>query len=366
MSLRRIPLKGIDNLRDLGGYPARYGETSYGVLYRSSDISHVDDGDRALSASLGIRSIIDLRSSDVQQKYPDDLSAFPEASYYPLEANGGGRIPVDEEDMFASYFEMIEEPVSAARIFRTLLNCEKPALIHCTAGKDRTGVFVALVLLANGVDPLDINADYLLSLPLLKHTRDRTLAAHPDFPRVCLYPSADYLPSFLERFEKRYGSVEGYFRTIGLSTTEIDGLANLLGVQERSYGAVLIYRGKVLLEKMGQGHISLPKGHVESCDVDINATIQREIAEEIGIHHAEYSFVSDQIFSIVYSPAEGHIKRVGFKAAILKEEPHAKVDDHEVRGILLLGQDEANRALTFQSDRDVLAWAYRIIEGRVD
>ena len=141
---------------------------------------------------------------------------------------------------------------------------------------------------------------------------------------------------------------------------------NLLGVQERSYGSVLIYRGKVLLEKMGQGHISLPKGHVESCDVDINATIQREIAEEIGIRHAEYSFVSDQIFSIVYSPAEGHIKRVGFKAAIFKEEPHAKVDDNEVRGILLLGREEANRALTFQSDRDVLAWAYRIIEGRVD
>lgn len=364
MTLRRIPLKGIDNFRDVGGYPARYGETSYGVLYRSSDISHIDEADLPLVASLGIKTIIDLRSSEVQGKYPDHVSAFPGATYYHLEANGGGRIPVDEEDMYASYFEMIEEPLSASKIFRTILNCEKPMVIHCTAGKDRTGLFVSLVLLANGVDPIDVNADYLLSLPLLKHTRDRTLKAHPDFPHACLYPSTEYFPAFLERFEKRYGSLNDYFISIGLTDVEIKGLSNLLGVQERSYGAVLLYDGKALLEKMGLGHISLPKGHAEPFDRDINATIHREIAEEIGLKADEYDFVSDQRFPIVYSPANGHIKRVEFKAAVLKEDPQLRVDHNEVTGTLLVGREEAEELLTFQSDRDALAWAYRLTEGQ--
>lgn len=364
MALRRIPLKGIDNFRDVGGYPCRYGETSYGVLYRSSDISHIDDSDLGLASSLGIKTIIDLRSTEVQGKYPDHVSAFPGAAYCHLEANGGGRIPVDEEDMYASYFEMIEEPKSASLIFRTILNCEKPMVIHCTAGKDRTGIFVSLVLLANGVDSIDVNADYLLSLPLLKHTRDRTLKAHPDFPHACLYPSAEYFPTFLERFKKRYGSLNDYFLSIGLSDLEIRGLNNLLGIQERSYGAVLLYEGKALLEKMGLGHVSLPKGHVEPCDGDINATIHREIAEEIGLKADEYAFVSDERFPVVYSPLEGHIKRVEFKAAALKEEPRAKVDHNEVTATLLVDKEEAMNLLTYQSDKNALAWAYRLIEGQ--
>lgn len=155
-----------------------------------------------------------------------------------------------------------------------------------------------------------------------------------------------------------------YFISIGLTDVEIKGLSNLLGVQERSYGAVLLYDGKALLEKMGLGHISLPKGHAEPFDRGINATIHREIAEEIGLKADEYDFVSDQRFPIVYSPANGHIKRVEFKAAVLKEDPQVRVDHNEVTGTLLVGREEAEELLTFQSDRDALAWAYRLTEGQ--
>ena len=74
--------------------------------------------------------------------------------------------------------------------------------------------------------------------------------------------------------------------------------------------------------------------------------------------------MSDQRFPIVYSPADGHIKRVEFKAAVLKEDPQVRVDHNEVTGTLLVGREEAEELLTFQSDRDALAWAYRLTEGQ--
>ena len=358
MPLRRIPLKGIDNFRDLGGYPCRYGETSFGVIYRSSEISNIDKSDLPLISSLGINSIIDFRDSRSREERPDQVSAFPSAKHYVLEVNGGGRIAKDEEDMFVSYFEMIEERESASHILKAIIECKKPMLMHCSAGKDRTGVFTSLLLLANGVDPLDVNADYLLSLPLLKHTRDITLKRHPDFPRAVLYPSCDFFPEFIERFMKRYGSVEGYFRSIGLSGIDYRTFSNLLGIQEKSFGAALFKNGCPLLEKMGLGHISIPKGHAEAFDKSERDTIEREIEEELSLSPDDYDLFDGERYAITFSPKEGHVKRVEFGYGIVKNDSSLKVDGIEVEDAYYLPFEKAMEEITYDSDRRVVKWAY--------
>ncbi len=362
--LRRIDLLNGDNFRDIGGYGASYGVTSFGAIYRSADISKLQEGDLPSLFALNIQTIIDLRSDDVREEHPDPLSLLNIREYHALPVNGGGRIAVDENDMMDSYFEMIDEPVSAARIFRALINGEKPLLIHCTAGKDRTGVFVALLLLANGVDQVDVSADYYLSLPLLKRTRDETLKSYPDFPRAVLYPSPDFFPKFLELFFAKYRSMDNYFNFIGLNKVERESLANLLGTQERSYGAILFKDGKALIEKMGLGHVSLPKGHMEAIDEDLWATIHRELKEELSIDRSSYRFLDDERYPIVYSPREGHIKRVEFAVAEVNGDIDLTCDQEEVVEARFLPYEEALKALTFQSDKNALSWAFRKIKGR--
>ena len=164
-------------------------------------------------------------------------------------------------DQVASYLEMIEEPLSARKIFLAIAHALKPAVVHCTAGKDRTGIFVALVLLANGVPFHDVNADYMLSFPYLTRMSRLTMAKYPDFPKTVLIPDVTFLKEVMDVFSKRYGSVDDYFHTIGISDDDISLLDNLLGQQEKSCGAVVFHEGKILVEHMAKGHYSIPKGH---------------------------------------------------------------------------------------------------------
>lgn len=335
--------------------------TSYEVVFRCNDISNLVDEDFETTKSLGIKTIIDFRNEEVRGKYPDRVSMFPDAIHLGMTVNGGGRIPVDEKDMFDSYFEMIDDIPSSSAIVRTMIQCEKPMLIHCSAGKDRTGVFSALLLLAAGVDVIDVNWDYMSSLPLLQHARDITLQRIPDFPRDVLYPRADYFPEFIDAFNKKYGDIEGYLSYLGLSELEIKAFANILGVQERSYGAVLFKENKVLLEHMKNGHWSMPKGHVENCDKDKIATVHREIYEELLISPEDYEIVGDNWHQIVYSPSDGHIKRVGFTVAKMLKEKLPVVDNNEVTEAVFIDADEALDKLTYQSDKEVLRWAKNVI-----
>ncbi|HMM01070.1 MAG TPA: tyrosine-protein phosphatase [Bacilli bacterium] len=225
----RYLLESVYNFRDIGGYPLLNGKrTKYGVLFRSGSLSYATKEDVKKIEDIGIKTIIDLRGDKEHNELPDLTQASKKITAYHLPVNGGGRVPVDEDDMLASYMEMVEEPVSARAIFSTIAHAEKPILIHCTAGKDRTGVFTALLLALAGVTHDDINADYLLSIPYLRAMMSLTLDRHPDFPRACLFPKADFLSKFWNEFRGRYGLVSEYLDYIGLSGEEIDILSHLL------------------------------------------------------------------------------------------------------------------------------------------
>ena len=207
--LRRIPLEKVENFRDVGGYSANYGETGFGIIYRSGSLSDATPYDITTLEKLGIWTVIDLRKDSDVIKRPDKTIGNDRFTNISLSVNGNGRVPKNRIDMINSYIEMLEEPVQAKKVFETLLTCKKPCAIHCTAGKDRTGCFIAILLLANGVPFHDVNADYML-------------------PKAVMTPDPFFLSKVMKKFNKKWGKTDDYFRFLGFTEEEIESLSFLL------------------------------------------------------------------------------------------------------------------------------------------
>lgn len=349
--MKHYLFEGIENFRDVGGYDTPYGETSSNVLFRSGRLFDATENDLEKIKRIGIRSIIDLRNDEDKAKYPSKTFQDPSIKTYLLPVNGNGRIPTSRLDQIESYLEMVEDPETARPIFETIVHATKPLLIHCNAGKDRTGMFIALVLLANGVALEDVEADYALSFSLLPKLTAHTKKYHKDFSPVLYTPSLGFLERVLQRFFKKYKSLDDYFRFIGLSQSDINSLHSLLGKQERSYGAVVFNNDRVLLEHMRLGHYSLPKGHIEKEDVDGLACAKREVLEETGLRIDIPN--PSHLFDIVYSPYYGILKRVTFfQANLLSGE--IKAQKEEVTEASFVTPEEAMKKLTFESDKETL------------
>ncbi len=349
---RFYTFQGIENFRDLGGYECRYGETEFGVIYRSATLKDASEKDVEKIASLGIKTILDIREKKARDEQIGLVEKDPRFKIVSFDINGDGRIPNDYEDGVNSYIEMLSDPYSVRSLLLAILHEEKPLLIHCNAGKDRTGVFAGILLALAGVDFRFINADYMASYPLLEYStislrRSKTKL----LPDVCLNPNIFYLRDVEKKFKETFLSLDSYLEGIGLSEDEIYGLKNVLGKQEKSCGAVIFKDGKVLVEHMAMGHYSIPKGHVEPCDEgDEMKTASREIKEELGL---DVEFIPGFRYSTDYSPFPGKFKRVIWLAAYAKED-EITVQKEEVQDAYWLSPADAVRVLTHQSDRDVV------------
>jgi protein-tyrosine phosphatase len=359
--LRRIPFEKIENFRDVGGYAARYGETSFGVVYRSGQLGDATAKDLDTLAELGVKTIIDLRSDEDKAKIPDKTLTDSRFTTLLLPVNGNGRVPHSRADMVDSYLEMLEDPEKARKIFLALAHAEKPCVLHCTAGKDRTGCFIAILLLANGVPFHDVNADYMLSFPYLTRLCRLTKSKYPDFPSAVLTPNTLFLKKVMDRFTKKWGTVEDYFEEIGIAEDDRVLLENLLGKQEKSCGAVVFHGNSILVEHMKKGHYSIPKGHVESFDKDDEATALREIKEETNL---DAKIISKETYHIEYSPKEGVSKKVVFFLAT-SEETKTKVQPEEVQECFWLLPNDTVRTMTHESDKKIVLWACAL-KAKVD
>lgn len=352
---RNYAFEGIENFRDLGGYECSYGETQFGVIFRSATLLNATANDLAKIKRLGIKTVLDLRGNPIDPELDGLIENDPEFTVLRFEVNGKGRVPKDWDDGIDSYMEMLEDASLSRAILRAVLHAEKPLLIHCNAGKDRTGVFVSLLLDLAGVDFPSINADFMASFPLLEKSTIKAKTERPGFlPEVCLNPDITYLRAFYERFRQRYGSSEGYCEAIGLSDDEIFSLKSVLGRQEKSCGAVVFHDGKVLVEHMKQGHYSIPKGHVEKVDGgDERKTAAREIKEELSL---DVEFIPGFKMATDYSPAPGVYKRVVWFAVYAKNTDIV-TQKEEVSDAYWLSPADAVRVLSHQDDRDVVAKA---------
>ena len=110
--MRTIKFENIENFRDLGGYPCSFGETSFGVIYRSATLAYASKKDVDHMAEIGIKTVIDLREDSVKASLPSPMLGDPRFTYIALPVNGNGRIPVNHKDQVESYMEMLYEPRS--------------------------------------------------------------------------------------------------------------------------------------------------------------------------------------------------------------------------------------------------------------
>ncbi|MDR7059303.1 MULTISPECIES: tyrosine-protein phosphatase [unclassified Sphingopyxis] len=245
---REIALTGGDNFRDIGGYRTKDGHSiAWGKLYRSASVGRYTADDQALVRKLGVGSIIDLRSTRERQtdKTPwmRDSGLGYWARDYDLSGGNLGALFAKGTTLDAGTMRGVmiqgyrgfpkEQAASYRMLFDRLLTSDKAVIVNCTAGKDRTGVGVALVLSALGVPYDTIMEDYLLSNSALDMEALRAdagmnaaMSALPaDVAKPLLGVERAYLDAAFDQIRKDYGDVDTYLaRELGVDSKALQRL----------------------------------------------------------------------------------------------------------------------------------------------
>lgn len=238
---RRIPLAGTFNLREVRDYEGLDGRTVRpGLLYRSDALHQLTDEGRADLRERGIHTVLDLRERGERDVEPDRLDGVGATivSYPLLDAGVGDRQRRSAAVELAALYTWIIDNRGAklAGAIRELARPGAlPAVVHCTAGKDRTGIVIALLLSALGVDDGTVVADFAVTeLNLGDEFRrlflERAVARGAD--PVALASALGSDPSLahqvLTRVSGSDGSAAAYLLRHGLLEAELSSLRELL------------------------------------------------------------------------------------------------------------------------------------------
>jgi protein-tyrosine phosphatase len=229
-----LRVDGVNNVRDVGGMPARGGRIRSGVLMRSGQLSGATTaGAEALRQR--IAHIVDLRDGEEVAVEPTEIPG-PDTTHLPLFLGSVRSFFEEDTSLDELYLHLLEESgdrlVAAIRIIAR----GEPTLVHCTVGKDRTGVTVALALSAVEADRDAIIADYALTESQLPPERSRRIVAylraqHPEaVPAIALATEspAPVMRALLESVVERWGSAAEYLRANGMTDAELDALRGSL------------------------------------------------------------------------------------------------------------------------------------------
>jgi protein-tyrosine phosphatase len=241
---RHLPLPGTYNVRDAGGYETRDGRVvRWRTLFRADSLHQLAEDGQVHLVKAGLQTVVDLRRDEELAKAPNVFAASERVRYVQVSLSPNP-IRADERGEFApdslarTYRGIVDGRHSELRqILQTLAQPGAfPALVHCTAGKDRTGIVVALLLALAGVDHATIADDYALSATYLTDeffadARQRAEASGHDWTqyRYLLGCPADLMLATLADLDERYGGVEEYLRQqVGLTDDELQALRSAL------------------------------------------------------------------------------------------------------------------------------------------
>ena len=245
-----IELEGAVNVRDLGGLPTSDGGTTVpGRLLRSENLQELSTGDVArLVDEIGVTTVVDLRSTnEVAIEGPAPLDALPgvRRAHHPVltefldvsdtvkaalvtESAEADRVRYPDDPMCGHYLGYLENrPEEVTGALRSIATAPGAAIVHCAAGKDRTGVIVALALTAAGVEPEAIVADYMASGERIEAiierlARSKMYAAGVNGTPVRAHaPRAETMKAFLEQLTTRYGGLEAWLADNGFTAEEL-------------------------------------------------------------------------------------------------------------------------------------------------
>jgi protein-tyrosine phosphatase len=244
---RVITLDAVHNFRDLGGYPTADGRTTrWRTLYRADGLYRLSGDDLEAVRDLGLKTVIDLRTFtelDKRGRFP--VGEVPVAFHHlPIMDVTWSAQEFDPQDtpiaqfLFERYLDMIEtgEP-RIVTVFSVLAEPDAlPAVFHCAAGKDRTGIVAALLLSSIGVSDEDVVADYALTGEAMARMRAWAELNQPEWmaiieasPAAFLAAHPDAMRSLLRLIRDVYGSPRDYVRSLGVTDEVLAKLeANLL------------------------------------------------------------------------------------------------------------------------------------------
>ncbi len=236
-----IALRSVPNLRDLGGWPTRAGgRVRRGLLFRSTELDRLQGDDLEAFTRLGVRFVYDLRTEAERRARPDRVPVGTREIVVDVLADSSGAAP-------AQLMALLEDPAAAARMlgagkaltlfeqgYRQIVSLpsavaayhrlftdladedHRPALFHCTTGKDRTGWAAAVMLSVLGVSYDDVLRDYLLTneqlLPAVRPLLDQFKAkgGDPDLLLPVLGVQKEYLEAAFNEMGARFGSLKRY------------------------------------------------------------------------------------------------------------------------------------------------------------
>ena len=221
-------LKTTQNTRELGGYKTKEGMvTRYESIFRSDVQNYPNEEDCEYLISKNITTIIDMRGQKDVDRKPSGFAGRSGFQYYNFQITEGSGVPESVEAVPVSYMG-IAKAKAMPEIFKCIANAKKGVMFNCTAGKDRTGVVAALLLLHAGVSDKDIIDNYVLTK---EYGKERLELVHKNFPEVdmnIVTPCEMFMEEFLRLFREEYGDTSTYFRSIGLSEGEIEALRDKL------------------------------------------------------------------------------------------------------------------------------------------
>ncbi len=244
----RLPIASAPNLRDLGGWPVGGGgRVRHGVVFRSAGLSRLQGDDLAVFARLGVRTVFDLRAPHEVEERPDVLPEDVSSVHLDVLADAHHSAPAElpailadpsravdllgdgqaERYFQSAYRDFVTLPSARDayhRLFEALAVADRPVLLHCASGKDRTGWASAVLLLLLGVPDEVVLEEYLLSnvglRSFVQPWIEQFTAAGGD--RTLLMPLLSARPSYLEaaldEMRSAFGTLEEYAATgLGLS-----------------------------------------------------------------------------------------------------------------------------------------------------
>ena len=223
------------NFRDIGGYATASGRSvRWGAVFRSGSLHRLTIADRERITGLGVRTIIDLRSTaELDRDGRFDASGEVGFHHVPVVDASVDEIQDDWSSQLGNvYYAMASANRSAiATVFGVLAEDEHPVVIHCFAGKDRTGIIVALILSSLGVPDATIASDYQLSddyvAPAVAWAteNDPEWAAHiASLPPHVLRAPPSTMPMFLDLMRDEHGSIDNYLADAGVDEALLDRL----------------------------------------------------------------------------------------------------------------------------------------------
>ena len=242
---RLVRLDAVHNFRDMGGYPTADGRTTrWRTLFRADGLYRLTGADLDVVRTLGLRTVVDLRTP----RELDERGTFPRDEH-PVDFHHVSVITrtwdADEADRFSdaadfleyAYLTMLDDvPERFGEAFERLAAPGAlPAVFHCAAGKDRTGLLAMMILGSIGVLDDYIVADYAMTEAGMERMREWARREYPDMyenmnnsPSVFSAAVPEAMRRMLAHVRERHGSVRSLVLALGVTPESIERLADAL------------------------------------------------------------------------------------------------------------------------------------------